>query len=151
MKFALIACLCFIPTLVATAKPAATQPVAFTLHQHDVPAHIVLDVLAKEAGAPFPLSPPDLLEKNPVPPITIDLDRKPFWTALEEFSHKTGLEPVLTPDDPYPRFQLGLGGGVWEEPHVVAGAGGLFGQEGERTQINELHKKKHTFYPEFVL
>jgi hypothetical protein len=151
MKFALIACLCVIPTWSVAARPAATQPVVVTLHQHDVPAHIVLDVFARQAGAPFPLSPPDLLEKNPVPPITIDLDRQPFWTAMEEFSRKTGLEPVLTPDDPYPRVQLGLGGGFWEEPHVVAGPVVLFANEVERTNTVELHKKNHHFDRELVL
>ena len=76
---------------------------------------------ATAGGGFFPLFPPDLLEKSVLPNVTLDLDRQPFWAAMEQFSRKSGLEPVLAPEDPYPRFQLGLGGGFWDEPHVIAG------------------------------
>jgi len=30
-------------------------------------------------------------------------------------------EPLASPEDPYPRLQVGLGTGVfWEEPHVIS-------------------------------
>ncbi|MDB5323731.1 MAG: hypothetical protein JWN40_5362 [Phycisphaerales bacterium] len=153
MKFALITCLtCIAPLLTFAAGPAATQPVAITVHLHNATAQTVLAELSKQAGAPFPLFPPDLLEKGPLPNVTLDLDRQPFWAAMEQLSSKTGLEPVLAPEDPYPRFQLGLGGGdFWQEPHVIAGPVVLFANEVQRTNTVELGKKKHTFERELTL
>src|SRR5437879_169849 len=94
--------LCLAPLPPLAAGPAATQPVSVTLHAHDMPSRALLDELSRQAGAPFPISPPDLLDKSPLPPLTLDLDHQPFWVAMEQISRKTGLEPVLTPDDPYP-------------------------------------------------
>jgi hypothetical protein len=149
MKFALItvaALLALGPALLARAgAPAATQPVVITAHFHDATAQAALAELSKQAGAPLPLFPPDLLAKNAIRNVTLDLERQPFWAAVEQFSRKTGLEPVLAPEDPYPRFQLGLGGGFWDEPHVVAGPVVLFANEVERTNTVELGKDKHTF------
>ena len=148
MKFALIAAaglLSLAPLLTFAAGPAATQPVAVTVHLHDATAQSALAELSKQAGAPFPLFPPDLLEKSVLPNVTLDLERQPFWAAMEQFSRKSGLEPVLAPEDPYPRFQLGLGGGFWDEPHVIAGPVVLFANEVQRTNTVELGKTKHTF------
>src|SRR3954453_9330489 len=107
MKFALIAAAGLLslapPVLTFAAGPAATQPVALTVHLHDATAQTALAELSKQAGAPFPLFPPDLLEKSALPNVTLDLDRQPFWAAMEQFSRKSGLEPVLAPEDPYPR------------------------------------------------
>jgi hypothetical protein len=87
-----------------------------------------------------------LFEKSTIGNVTLDFDRQPFWAAMEEFSRKTGLEPVVSPEDPYPRFQLGLGGGAfWAEPHVIAGPVVIFANEVERTNTVELGKVKHTF------
>src|SRR4051812_22300943 len=81
----------------------ATRPAVITLHVGDGPARKVVEELSKRAGAVLPLTPPDLFDQNPLPPVTLDVDHKPFWTALEEVSRKTGLEPMASPDDPYPR------------------------------------------------
>ena len=153
MKCALIACLTFAPLLPALAAgPAATQPVAISVRLHDAAPQAALAELSRQAGAPFPIVPPDLLEKSPLFKVTLDLDHQPFWAAMEELSRKTGLEPVVSPEDPYPRFQLGLGGGAfWEEPHVVAGPVVLFANEVERTNTVELGKVKHTFERELTV
>lgn len=152
MKCALIALLTIAPLLTCAAGPAATQPATITVHLHDVPAQAALAELSKQAGAPFPLFPPDLLEKSTIGNVTLDLDRQPFWAAMEELSRKTGLEPVVSPEDPYPRFQLGLGGGsFWAEPHVIAGPVVLLANEVERTNTVELGKVKHTFDRELTV
>src|SRR3954462_7068804 len=152
MKCAWIARFSLAPLLTYAAGPAATQPVAITVHLHDVPAQSALAELSKQAGAPFPLVPPDLLEKSSLPKVTLDLDHQPFWAAMEELSRKTGLEPVVSQEDPYPRFQLGLGSGsFWAEPHVIAGPVVLFANEVERTNTVELGKVKHTFERELTV
>ena len=72
---------------------------------------------------------------------------------MELVSQKTSLEPVLNPEDPYPRFQLGLGNGsFWEEPHIVAGPLVLFVNDVQRTNGVELGKKKgHQFDRELTV
>jgi hypothetical protein len=129
-------------TLPATAAALpATRPAAITLHVRDMPARKLIDDLAKQAGAAIPVFPPDLLEQNPLPPVTLDVDRQPFWTALEEIGRKTGLEPIASPDDPYPRLLLGLaGGGFWQEPHAVGGPLVIFANEIERNHSVELRR-----------
>ena len=153
MKCALIACLSLAPLLPALAAgPVATQPVSITVHLQDAAPQTALAELSKQAGAPFPLVPPDLLQKSTLSKVTLDVDHQSFWAAMEELSRKTGLEPVVSPEDPYPRFQLGLAGGsFWAEPHVIAGPVVIFANEVERTNTVELGKVKHTFERELTV
>src|SRR5688500_13469961 len=97
------------PAVAAGPAGPATRPASITIRGRDLPARQVIDELSKQAGAVLPLAAPDLLEQNAVPAVTLDLDRRPFWAAMEEVGRKTGLEPVASPDDPYPRMLLGLG------------------------------------------
>jgi hypothetical protein len=146
------ACLCLAPLAAYAAGPATTQPTRITLHVRDMGTKALLAELAKQSGARMALAPPDLLEKNSIPPATLDLDQAPFWSALEQVSRKTGLEPVFSTEDPYPRFQLGLGGGsFWDEPHVVAGPVIVFADDVERTNVVELGRTKHHFDREMVV
>jgi hypothetical protein len=132
-------------------QPAATQPAAITLHLKDAPVRTLLDQFAAQAGAPVPLVAADLLGPN-APPVSIDLDRQPFWTALEAIGRKAHLEPVTDPDEPYPRLQLTLGNGAfWEEPHVVAGPVAIFANDVTRTQTAELGKARHEVERELAL
>jgi hypothetical protein len=136
------------PTTTApTSRPvlgASTRPAEITLHLKAAPARAGLDQFADQAGAPLPLVAADLLEKNPLPPITLDVDRQPFWRAMETFSKATGIEPLANPEDPYPRFTLTLGAGAfWAEPHAVAGPVVVFANDVTRTQTAELGKKRH--------
>jgi hypothetical protein len=152
MKCALSVFLCVVPLMVYAGAPAATQPAVISLHLQSASAPDLLAQLAKQSGAILPLFPPDLLKKTAVPHVTMDLDRLPFWIALEQISRKTGLEPVFSPEDPYPRFQLGLGGGTfWEGPHIVVGPVVLFANEVERTNSVELGKEKHQFERELTV
>ena len=129
---------------VASAGPAtqpATKPAVVTLHVRDGAVRKVVEELSRQAGAVLPLTPPDLFDQTPLPPVTLDVERQPFWTALEELSRKTGLEPMASPDDPYPRLVLGLnGGGFWQEPHVVSGPLVVFANEVERNHSVELRR-----------
>jgi len=90
MKCAWIA-LFTLASLPALAGPAATQPVAITVHLHDVPAQAALAELSKQAGAPFPLFPPDLLEKSALPKVTLDLDRGRAWFARNPTPPPAGM------------------------------------------------------------
>jgi len=133
-------------------QPSATQPARVSLHARGEAAAEVLKRFSEQAGALLPLSPPDLLTKEPPAPVTIDADGQPFWAVLETFGKKTGLEPVFSTEDPYPRFQLGQGGGsFWAEPHVVAGPVVLFATDVVRTNTVELRREKHRFDREITL
>ena len=119
----------------------ATRPASITLRGRDLPARKVIEELSKQAGAALPLATPNLIEQNAVPAVTLDVDRQPFWAALEEVGRRTGLEPVASPDDPYPRMLLGLGGGrFWAEPHAVAGPLVIFANDVERAHSAELRR-----------
>lgn len=124
------------------APPApATRPAAVTLHLAGVPAPAALKALADQCGAPLPPSPPDLFEKNPRPAVTLDVSAAPFWEALRQLNRQTGLEPVLNPDDPYPRFQVGLGAGnFFKPPCAVAGPLFVAATDMARTATVELGK-----------
>src|SRR3954462_7980478 len=136
----------FAPAAAPPPLTAATRPASISLHLKDAAAKSAFEELSRQAGAALPVVPPDLMDKQTLPPLTLDLDRQPFWVALETLSRKVGLEPILSPDDPYPRFQLGLGaGGVWDEPHVASGPLVLFATNVERTNSVELRKKDHRF------
>jgi hypothetical protein len=107
-----------------------------------MPPAALLSELSKQTGAAMPLSPLDLLQKNSIPNLTLDLDRVSFWQSMELISQKTGLEPTLLAEDPYPRFRIGLGKGLfWEEPHVFAGPLVLFVNDIQRSNVAELGKK----------
>ena len=70
-----------------------------------------------------------------------------FWQAMELITQKTTLEPLVNPDEPYPRFVLGVAGGsFWEEPHVVSGPVVLFVNDLQRSNVVELGKKKADQY-----
>src|SRR4051812_45878887 len=75
----------------AAARPvqaAATQPSLITLHLKDVPVRMLLDQFAAQAGGPVPLVSADLL-KQATPTVSLDLDRQPFWAALEAIGRMT--------------------------------------------------------------
>ncbi|HEY7117931.1 MAG TPA: hypothetical protein VH475_15195, partial [Tepidisphaeraceae bacterium] len=127
---------------------ASTRPVTVTIHARRMPADQVIKEFSKQAGATIPLSPPDLLDKTPLPPVTLDLDRQPFWSAMERLAARTGLEPVVSPEEPNSRFALGLAGGgnFFAEPHVTSGPLVLFATEVERANTVELRRHKaHEF------
>jgi hypothetical protein len=75
-----------------------------------------------------------------------------FWQAMEALSRKTGLEPLVSVEDPYPRFQLALGAGAfWSEPHVVAGPVLILANDVQRANSVELGKAKHAFERELTI
>jgi hypothetical protein len=141
--------------ILVAAEPAtrpSTQPTLITLHLQNAPANTLLADLSRQIGAPIPTTPPDLLDKTPPPPVTIDIDRHPFWKAIETITQKTGLGPVINQEEPYPRFQLGLGGQTfWEEPHAFAGPIVVFANDVERNNTVELGRTKHRFERELSL
>jgi len=138
---------CFFALLLAAGPVPATQPSRIMLHAKEMSASALVAELSKQTSAAMPLSPLDLLEKNSISPLTADLEGVSFWQAMEVISQKTGLEPTLVAEDPYPRFRLGLGKGLfWDEPHVFAGPLVLFVNDVQRSNTVELGiKKGHQF------
>jgi hypothetical protein len=145
----------FVTQITIAAEPAlrpSTQPAPITLHLQNAPARTLIAELSKQTGAVIATTPPDLLEKTPPPPVTIDIDRQPFWKAIETITQKSGLGPVINQEEPYPRFQLGLGGQTfWEEPHAFAGPIVVFANDVERNNTVELGRTKHRFERELSL
>jgi hypothetical protein len=122
---------------------ATTQPSQITLRATQTPLPALLDQFAKQAGAPLPLTSPELAQK--APPVTLTVDRQPFWKALHAFSRATGLEPFVNPEDPYPRFQLAPGNGFWQSPHAVAGPVLIIANDVQRSSSVELRKRDGEF------
>ena len=125
----------------------ATRPASITLHARDLPARKLVEELARQAGAAIPVSPPELFAHNAVAPVSLDVEGQSFWRALAEVGRKTGLEPIASPDDPYPRLALGLGNGAfWQEPHAFGGPVVIFANDVERNHSVELRRSRP---PEF--
>jgi hypothetical protein len=148
--YLLLTAACLVTALNCLA--ATTQPSPITLRVKDATPKDVLADLSRQTESPIPVVPQDLFDKNPLPRITLDLDNQPFWIAMETLGRTTGLEPLASPDDPYPRLQVGLGtGAFWDEPHVISGPLLLFVTDIARTTTVELGKKEHTFDRELTL
>ncbi|MEZ0268364.1 MAG: hypothetical protein ACAI43_26855 [Phycisphaerae bacterium] len=133
--------------LVSAAAPAAeptTRPATVTVHATRAPAATVVADLAKQVGAPLPFFPPELPTNSNLPPVTADLAGVSFWDAAREIARQTGLEPVQNPEDPYPRFQWGLGGGTFfKPPHAVAGPLLVVATDVARNSTIDLGRTKH--------
>jgi hypothetical protein len=138
-----LACLTLLLGTAIHANAATTQPSAITLHAKNASARQVFDDLARQCGTVLPTTPNDLFDKS-LPPITIDLDRQPFWSAVKRLGEVSGVEPFLNSDDPYPRMQLGVGTGFWEEPHALAGPVVVFVNDISRSATVELAKASHS-------
>lgn len=150
MRPLLVLLLCALAGSVSAMGPA-TQPSAITLRAEQAPLRQVVQDLSRQASATLPVFPADLLEKSELPAVTLELHALPFWKAVRELGKKSGLEPVVNIDDPYPRFQLGLGSGFWDEPHVISGPLAIFANEIRRTNSVELGRKHHRFDRELIL
>jgi hypothetical protein len=133
------ALLCVLPD----AHAATTQPSVITLQVKDAPAKQVFEDLARQASAALPTSPPDLFQNTSLPNVTADLTRQPFWAAIKQLGSLTGVGPVPTGDDPYPRMILGVGGGFWDEPHAISGPVVVFANDVSATADVELTRKGH--------
>ncbi|HYE20898.1 MAG TPA: hypothetical protein VEA69_20800 [Tepidisphaeraceae bacterium] len=128
----------------AFAAEPTTRPATATLRATRTPAAAVVADLAKQVGASLPTFPPDLLATSTLPPVTADLADVSFWDAAREIAKQTGLEPVQNPEDPYPRFQWGLGGGTFfKPPHAVAGPLLVVATDVHRSSTIDLGRAKH--------
>jgi len=130
----------------ARAAGPATQPALISLKLKNVTAKQALAALEKAVAIPIPLSPPDLLNKEGLPLLTLDLKGASFWSVVREIGLQTGLEPHMGADDPYPRFQLGLGNGrFWKSPQAVAGPLLVTATDISLSSVVELGRTKHEF------
>jgi len=126
-----------------SAEPA-TQPASISLRLTNATAKQAIAELAKSAHVPIPLNPPDLLNKEGLPAVNLELKGASFWAAVREIGLQTGLEPNLGGDDPYPRFQLALGGGkFWKTPQAIAGPLLIAATDVSRSSTVELGRTKH--------
>lgn len=130
----------------ASAAGPATQPASITLQLKNATAKQAIAALEKAAGVPLPLNPPDLLNKEGLPPISVDLKGASFWSAIREIGLQSGLEPHSGAEDGYPRFQLGLGSGLfWKSPQAVAGPLLITATDISRSSVVELGRTKHDY------
>lgn len=67
-------------------------PSYVTLHLKNVEPSLAVAELSRQAFAPLPVFPDNLLDQGGLPKVSIDLDREPFWVAMQQFSQQTGLE-----------------------------------------------------------
>jgi len=66
-----------------------------TLHYQNVPVDKILADLSRQCYSPLPIEPATLLTDRAFAPLTINIDKQPFWLALKEICTKTHLRPHL--------------------------------------------------------
>ena len=140
--------------LLAARAPAAadpTRPSLVTLEVKDAPAKQVFEDVARQAGVRLPTAPPDLFSTVQVPNVTLDAQREPFWTVMKRLGSLTGVAPLPSGDEPYPRMILGAGGGFWEEPHAIGGPLVVFANDVSRTADVELTRKGHRVHRQLAI
>lgn len=71
-------------------------PTLVTLHHHDAHPQAVLADLANQAHVTLIAEPSDLWTQHQWPPINVDVDRAPFWTAVLEICRQSHLQPDVT-------------------------------------------------------
>lgn len=68
-----------------------TRPSLVTLRFKEAPARQVYESLYAQAGAKLVAWPDNLFEREAIAPVTIDLDKVPFWRAIDALEAQTGL------------------------------------------------------------
>ena len=78
--------------------------------------------LARQARAPIAVDPPDLLRKS-TKPVSLAVERRPFWEVMESLSAQTGLEVTsVTRHNREVGLGVTSGGTDWmDKPIVLAG------------------------------
>jgi hypothetical protein len=77
------------------AMASLTEPTLVTLKFKNAPAGEVYADLFKQVGAQIELWPPNLFAAGarPIPAVTIDVNKVPFWEAISKLEAQTGLFP----------------------------------------------------------
>jgi hypothetical protein len=97
----------------------ATGPTFVTLHLKAVPPALAFDELARQAGAKLETNPPGLLQRDDMAPVTIDIDREPFWDALRKLCATCKLRPDRSGGG---KLSLAADDGTWaRRPAVTSG------------------------------
>lgn len=71
------------------AQEKLLGPSLITLHLKHASAKQAYTQLFRQADAPFVIEPANLFEH--VPPVTVDVDRQPFWAVFEQLQHQTTI------------------------------------------------------------
>ena len=63
-----------------------------TIHLKDVSAKVVFEELLRQCYAELKPFPPNLFDEPNAAKVSIDVDRQPFWTAMNQIAEKTGID-----------------------------------------------------------
>ena len=63
-----------------------------TMHLKDATPRSVFEELSRQCYADLQPFPPNLFDQGGSPKVTIDIDRRPFWTAMNQIADKTGID-----------------------------------------------------------
>lgn len=77
-------------------EQALVGPSLITLHLKDAPAASVYAELFQQAHGVFETMPAHLLDA--IKPVTLDVDRQPFWTVMQQLQKQTGIGLQRTQD-----------------------------------------------------
>jgi hypothetical protein len=86
--------------LVQIDENAIAGPSQITLHLKDVAPAELFKQLSDQCGVALEPAKSDLWDKKPFAPVSIDVDRQPFWNAMLEAADKTGIELRMEGNDP---------------------------------------------------
>jgi hypothetical protein len=116
--------LLFTPIAQAQSKPPGdiTQPTLVTVKLDNAPAKAVFNELATQMGAEFGTLPPDLWDKNPGTPISLNVDNQPFWLAMKDACRQANISLKYATDSATPKIILSRDNQDWTTfPTVTSG------------------------------
>src|SRR5690349_14721897 len=84
--------------LAQIAENSTVGPSYITLHLKDAPPAELFKQLSRQCGVSLDSSKPDFWDNKKIPSaVSIDIDRQPFWNAMQQITELTGIE--LRPED----------------------------------------------------
>jgi hypothetical protein len=97
------------------AEPPAdvAQPTMVSVRLDNITPKAVFNELATQEGSPFGTLPPDMWDRAPGAPITVNAANQPFWVVMKEACNKAGISLKYATDSPTPRIVLSRDNQDW--------------------------------------
>lgn len=113
-------------------------PSYVTLHLKQAEPREAVAELSRQAFAPLPVFPENLLDQSGLPKVSIDVDRELFWVAMQQFSQQTGLELQQYNEGAREGVRLMRGGMRAVGPTFISGPFLIVANQITRTQTVQL-------------
>ena len=145
----------FAPPLRADPPADLTEPTMVTIRLDNMPAKAIFNELATQEGSEFRTLPPDMWDRAPGAPITVNAVNQPFWVVMKEACGKAGISLKYATDSATPRIILSHDNQDWTTyptttsgPFMVSLIGLHRATTVDMRKPSELQK---TFYAKFTV